>query len=77
MSPPKPEALRRHGGIAQLGEHLPCKQGVSGSIPLISIKIRKRAGPREERKQREKEARGRRKAVIKGGRIKGSGIEQV
>ena len=24
------------GGIAQLGEHLPCKQGVSGSIPLIS-----------------------------------------
>ena len=28
------------GGIAQLGEHLPCKQGVSGSIPLISTKIR-------------------------------------
>ena len=28
------------GGIAQLGEHLPCKQGVSGSIPLISIDIR-------------------------------------
>ena len=26
----------RHGGVAQLGEHLPCKQGVSGSIPLIS-----------------------------------------
>ena len=25
-----------YGGIAQLGEHLPCKQGVSGSIPLIS-----------------------------------------
>ena len=25
-----------HGGIAQLVEHLPCKQGVSGSIPLIS-----------------------------------------
>ena len=24
------------GGIAQLGEHLPCKQGVSGSIPLTS-----------------------------------------
>ena len=23
-------------GIAQLGEHLLCKQGVSGSIPLIS-----------------------------------------
>ena len=28
--------LRRYGGIAQLGEHLLCKQGVSGSIPLIS-----------------------------------------
>ena len=27
---------RRYGGIAQLGEHLLCKQGVSGSIPLIS-----------------------------------------
>ena len=25
------------GGIAQLGERLPCKQEVSGSIPLISI----------------------------------------
>ena len=24
------------GGIAQLGEHLPCKQGVNGSIPFIS-----------------------------------------
>ena len=23
-------------GVAQLGEHLPCKQGVSGSNPLIS-----------------------------------------
>ena len=27
---------RPFGGIAQLGEHLPCKQGVSGSIPLTS-----------------------------------------
>ena len=24
------------GGIAQLGEHLPCTQGVKGSIPLFS-----------------------------------------
>ena len=24
------------GGVAQLGEHLPCKQGVSSSIPLVS-----------------------------------------
>ena len=28
----------RHGGIAQLGEHLLCKQGVNGSIPFISTK---------------------------------------
>ena len=27
-----------YGGIAQLGEHLLCKQGVSGSNPLISTK---------------------------------------
>ena len=26
----------RHGGIAQLGEHLLCKQGVKGSNPFIS-----------------------------------------
>ena len=26
-----------YGGIAQLGEHLPCKQGVKGSNPFISI----------------------------------------
>ena len=26
------------GGVAQLGEHLLCKQGVRGSIPLISTK---------------------------------------
>ena len=25
-----------HGGIAQLGEHLLCKQGVKGSNPFIS-----------------------------------------
>ena len=28
------------GGLAQLGEHLPYKQGVSGSIPLTSIEFR-------------------------------------
>ena len=28
----------RDGGLAQLGERLPCKQEVSGSIPLISTK---------------------------------------
>ena len=25
-----------YGGVAQMGEHLPCKQGVKGSIPFIS-----------------------------------------
>ena len=28
----------QYGGVAQLGEHLPCKQGVMGSIPIISTK---------------------------------------
>ena len=27
-----------NGGLAQLGEHLLCKQGVNGSIPLVSTK---------------------------------------
>ena len=26
----------QNGGVAQLGEHLPCKQGVMGSNPIIS-----------------------------------------
>ena len=30
--------LRKYGGVAQLGEHLLCKQGVIGSIPFISTK---------------------------------------
>ena len=33
-----PERERGYGGIAQLGEHLLCKQGVIGSIPIISTK---------------------------------------
>ena len=28
--------FKLHGGVAQLGEHLPCKQGVMGSNPIIS-----------------------------------------
>ena len=28
-----------NGGIAQLGEHLLCKQGVNGSIPFISTRV--------------------------------------
>ena len=33
---PKADEAWRFGGLAQLGERLPCKQEVSGSIPLIS-----------------------------------------
>ena len=38
-SPGRPMSEQRFvlGGVAQLGEHLPCKQEVSGSIPLVSI----------------------------------------
>ena len=30
------EVQTQYGGVAQLGEHLLCKQGVIGSIPFIS-----------------------------------------
>ena len=30
------ETQKRYGGIAQLVEHLPCKQGVIGSNPITS-----------------------------------------
>ena len=29
----------KYGGVAQLGEHLPCKQGVMGSNPIISTRV--------------------------------------
>ena len=32
----KSKAHSQYGGVAQLGEHLPCKQGVMGSNPIIS-----------------------------------------
>ena len=32
----KRRAEEKDGGVAQLGEHLPCKQGVMGSNPIIS-----------------------------------------
>ena len=32
------DPIRDYGGIAQLGEHLLCKQGVIGSIPFISTR---------------------------------------
>ena len=45
---------RIHGGIAQLGEHLPCKQGVKGSNPFISTVVIIRAvTPDEQTRQTE------------------------
>ena len=29
-----------YGGLAQLGEHLPCTQGVKGSSPLLSTMLK-------------------------------------
>ena len=43
-------AWMRIGGLAQLGEHLLCKQGVVGSIPSSSTN--KPAGKRKEKKKR-------------------------
>ena len=44
----------KYGGLAQLGERLPCKQEVSGSIPLISTRWRngnEREDPRTPRER--------------------------
>ncbi len=32
-------AARSNGGVAQLGEHLPCKQGVKSSNLSVSIRM--------------------------------------
>ena len=37
-----PDPKPGYGGVAQLGEHLPCKQGVRSSNLLISTKGTKR-----------------------------------
>ena len=42
----------RDGGLAQLGERLPCKQEVSGSIPLISTISLKEGRAMTEAKRR-------------------------
>ena len=34
-----------YGGIAQLGEHLPCKQGVASSNLAVSTEVRKNFNP--------------------------------
>ena len=41
-----------YGGVAQLGEHLPCKQGVKGSIPFISTIAAKAAKTKTEETKR-------------------------
>ena len=51
MNRERPKA-NNYGGIAQLGEHLLCKQGVIGSIPIISTsKVSK--GTKEARGSRD------------------------
>ena len=35
----KMATCEKHGGVAQLGEHLPCKQGVDSSILFISTMV--------------------------------------
>ena len=37
-----------YGGVAQLGEHLPCKQGVKGSIPFISTSDNRESVAKDE-----------------------------
>ena len=39
---------RPSGGIAQLGERLPCKQEVAGSIPAVSTKQDNDPAPEEK-----------------------------
>ena len=36
FGPPLLNSLLKNGGLAQLGERLPCKQEVTGSIPVLS-----------------------------------------
>ena len=43
---------KENGGVAQLGEHLPCKQGVMGSNPIISTR-RQIAAAKRRKKQGE------------------------
>ena len=44
MNVPKELRIPKNGGLAQVGERLPCKQEVTGSIPVLSTR-RKRYGP--------------------------------
>ena len=55
----------QHGGVAQLGEHLPCKQGVMGSNPIISITQVKRKTDRLDRTSTRSEGRERKQGSKK------------
>ena len=52
---------KKNGGVAQLGEHLPCKQGVRSSILLISTK----GEAREENGEPATEKKGRIAQVVR------------
>ena len=45
----KDEGRDHRGGVAQLGEHLLCKQGVIGSNPFISTNFQVGQGKRSSR----------------------------
>ena len=49
-----PQSKTLYGGVAQLGEHLPCKQGVMGSIPIISTSDCVAANHRSKKAKRER-----------------------
>ena len=54
---------RSRGGVAQLGEHLPCKQGVKGSIPFISTRERQSEGKPKKQSSRHPSCRTERKSA--------------
>ena len=47
VTPQRALKTEKPGGVAQLGEHLPCKQGVMGSIPIISTKVKETSPGRQ------------------------------
>ena len=57
------------GAVAQLGEHLLCKQGVIGSIPFSSTKFKLLCAVRRETQHLERDA-----AAVEGELGKGSAL---
>ena len=47
--------VKYRGGVAQLGEHLPCTQGVRSSILLISTKTSERSDEAVDEEKRKPE----------------------